>query len=79
MGELKDEPTKCVSSDYAVGEMEHHDKKLLRRVDWQILPIMFLTYFLQFVDKISLNVCDVVIPSHNANRWLVCEYYGAAG
>lgn len=57
MGELEEKPTKYDSSDYAVGEMEVDDKKLLRRVDWQILPIMFLTYFLQFVDKISLNVC----------------------
>ena len=57
MGGIKEEPTKYASSDYAVGEMELDDKKLLRRVDWQILPIMFLTYFLQFVDKISLNVC----------------------
>lgn len=62
MGDMKDEPTKYVSSDYAVGEIELQDKKLLRRVDWQILPIMFLTYFLQFVDKISLNVCLHMCP-----------------
>lgn len=33
-----------------------HDTALIRRVDWRILPVMFLTYFLQFLDKLSLNV-----------------------
>lgn len=32
------------------------DKKLLRKVDWHLLPIMFLTYFLQMLDKLSINV-----------------------
>lgn len=41
--------------DDAVGDC-HDDTALLRRIDWRILPVMFLTYFLQFVDKISLNV-----------------------
>jgi hypothetical protein len=41
--------------DYAVGDC-HDDTALLRRVDWRILPVMFLTYFLQFLDKVSLNV-----------------------
>ena len=38
------------------------DKSILRKVDWQILPIMFLVYFLQFLDKIILNVSN--------QRWL---------
>lgn len=47
--------------DYAVGDC-HDDTALLRRIDWRILPVMFLTYFLQFVDKISLNV-GLPLPS----------------
>lgn len=31
-------------------------QSLLRRIDWRIVPIMFLTYFLQFLDKVCLNV-----------------------
>lgn len=46
--------------DYALGSVTDDDRKLLRKIDWQILPIMFLTYFLQMIDKISINVsiCD---------------------
>jgi hypothetical protein len=32
------------------------DTSLLRRIDVRILPIMFLAYFLQFLDKVCLNV-----------------------
>lgn len=45
-----------VSEDCALGSLAMDDKKLLRKIDWQILPIMFLTYFLQMIDKISINV-----------------------
>lgn len=46
--------------DYALGSVADDDRKLLRKIDWKILPIMFLTYFLQMIDKISINVsiCD---------------------
>ncbi|EYE89968.1 MFS general substrate transporter [Aspergillus ruber CBS 135680] len=36
------------------------DKKLLRKIDWHLLPIMFLTYFLQMIDKISINYANVM-------------------
>lgn len=39
----------------------HDDTALLRHIGWRILPVMFLTYFLQFVDKISLNVSFALI------------------
>lgn len=45
-----------VSEDCALGSLSVDDKRLLRKIDWQILPIMFLTYFLQMIDKISINV-----------------------
>lgn len=69
--------------DYAVGDW-HDDTALLRRVDWRILPVMFLTYFLQFVDKISLNVCLPLFPQHRFCCWgyalmmAVCQCDGPA-
>lgn len=30
--------------------------KLRRKIDWYIVPIMFLCYTMQFIDKVSLNV-----------------------
>jgi hypothetical protein len=57
--------------DYAVGDC-HDDTALLRRIDWRILPVMFLTYFLQFVDKISLNVrsASPFLTHYSAGCWL---------
>jgi hypothetical protein len=43
--------------DCSLGTLTMEDKRLLRKVDWHILPIMFFTYFLQMIDKISINVC----------------------
>ncbi|KAL4814375.1 N2227-like protein-domain-containing protein [Aspergillus spinulosporus] len=41
------------------GIFEEHecasDSSILRRIDSRILPIMFLAYFLQFLDKVCLN------------------------
>lgn len=31
-------------------------KALRRKVDWRIVPIMFLCYTMQFVDKVNINV-----------------------
>lgn len=42
--------------DCALGSVTDDDKRLLRKIDRKILPIMFLTYFLQMIDKISINV-----------------------
>lgn len=50
-------PDKSPLEDFAMGTVDMDDKRLLRKVDWHLLPIMFLTYFLQMIDKISINVC----------------------
>lgn len=34
-------------------------KKVLRKVDYRIIPILFVTYFLQYLDKNSLNFASV--------------------
>jgi hypothetical protein len=44
------------TEDCALGSVLMNDKKLLRKIDYHLLPIMFLTYFLQMIDKISINV-----------------------
>ncbi|KAJ5691689.1 hypothetical protein N7488_012424 [Penicillium malachiteum] len=46
--------------DYGLGTVEANDKKLIRKVDRWILPIMFLVYFLQMLDKISINYSNVM-------------------
>jgi hypothetical protein len=33
-----------------------NEKKIIRKIDWSILPIMFCAYFLQFLDKVVYNV-----------------------
>lgn len=44
------------AEECALENITMDDKKLLRKVDWHLLPIMFLTYFLQMLDKLSINV-----------------------
>lgn len=56
MGEKNEIESPKHEAEYGEGEV-HDDSKLLRKIDWQVLPTMFMTYFLQFIDKISLNVC----------------------
>lgn len=29
---------------------------LVRKIDWRIIPTLFLAYFLQFLDKVTVNV-----------------------
>lgn len=31
-------------------------KRLRRKIDWWIVPVMFCCYTMQFIDKVSLNV-----------------------
>ncbi|RAL08063.1 allantoate permease [Aspergillus homomorphus CBS 101889] len=45
--------------DYRPGT-PHDGAALIRRIDWRILPTMFLTYFLQFLDKVALNYANVM-------------------
>ncbi|KAK5079276.1 hypothetical protein LTR64_002301 [Lithohypha guttulata] len=35
-------------------------KRLRRKIDWYIVPIMFLCYTMQFIDKVSLNYAAVM-------------------
>lgn len=41
----------------SAAEVDAVDLKALRtKVDWHIVPLMFLCYFLQFIDKVIINV-----------------------
>ncbi|RAK76908.1 MFS general substrate transporter [Aspergillus fijiensis CBS 313.89] len=57
MTDTKEE--KLAAVDYGLGDL-HDDFALLRRIDWRILPTMFLTYLLQFLDKVALNYANVM-------------------
>ncbi|KAL1992843.1 hypothetical protein VTN49DRAFT_3599 [Thermomyces lanuginosus] len=35
-------------------------KKLRAKIDWHIVPLMFLCYFLQFIDKVIINYAGVM-------------------
>ncbi|KAG9623012.1 hypothetical protein KCU64_g20511, partial [Aureobasidium melanogenum] len=32
------------------------DPALVRKIDWRIIPTLLLAYFLQFLDKVAVNV-----------------------
>jgi hypothetical protein len=41
----------------STAEVDAVDLKALRtKIDWHIVPLMFLCYFLQFIDKVIINV-----------------------
>ncbi|RMJ25086.1 Male sterility protein [Aspergillus sp. HF37] len=81
MGEAKNEiESPKYEAEYGEGEV-HDDTKLLSKIDWQVLPTMFMTYFLQFVDKISLNYANVMGlrddlgMSGNDFSWLATAFF----
>lgn len=38
---------------------------LVRKIDWRIIPTLLLAYFLQFLDKVAVNVrCDLLVVAH---------------
>ncbi|KAF2120374.1 major facilitator superfamily domain-containing protein [Lophiotrema nucula] len=50
------------------------EKKLVKRIDWMIVPIMFACYFLQYLDKSLLNYAAVMGIFEDAN--LTTQQYG---
>jgi hypothetical protein len=43
---------------------EYNERKLVRRIDRRILPLLWLIYFVQFMDKIILNACVAFVLCH---------------
>ena len=56
-------------------------KKLVRRVDWMLMPLLCGTYLLQYIDKQSLSYAAVfdLFTSTNTNQtqysWLISIFY----
>jgi hypothetical protein len=38
------------------------EAKLIRKIDWSIIPILMAAYFLQFLDKVIYNVGSCATP-----------------
>ena len=59
-----------------------NEKKLMRKIDWRIIPLMFFCYLLQFLDKVLINVRFFLILKSSGNTaqltLTVCERYGRA-
>lgn len=40
---------------------EEDEKKLRRKIDWMIMPLMFCCYCLQYLDKTLINYANVMV------------------
>ena len=43
------------------------EKRLLRKIDWMIMPLMWMCYCLQYLDKTLINYANVMGISEDAN------------
>ena len=51
-----DEALKFLEANAGTVRLEDVDEKsLMRKVDWTLMPLMFLCYFLQYSDKTLIN------------------------
>jgi hypothetical protein len=49
-------------SHYEVPKQVSVDTRtLVRKIDWRIIPLAFMCYAVQFIDKININVCIFVV------------------
>ena len=65
---------------HATAHVEAVDPKALRRrIDWRILPLAFLCYTMQFIDKVLINVSDFLLLSHRniVDCAAVCRGHGS--
>ena len=51
--------------DTVVHEDPRHLKVLRRRIDWRVLPLAFLCYTMQFLDKVLINVSCCLSESNS--------------
>ena len=49
---MQDSSNRHDAEQMSVGDL----KRLRRKIDWRIVPIMFCCYTMQFIDKVLLNV-----------------------
>jgi hypothetical protein len=54
-----------IASD-AAHDIDVNESALIRKIDWRLVPTLFMAYFLQFLDKVIINVLSqALIPHHN--------------
>lgn len=63
--DAKDDDAKSLDKAYIYLTQQNHGdaddgtvdiNALRRKIDWRIVPIMFLCYTMQFIDKVNVNV-----------------------
>ena len=74
---------KYLDNHHSTTHGEDSDLKVLRRrVDWRIVPLAFLCYTMQFIDKVLINVTDICFPSsipiYDIDSSAVCCSHGSA-
>ncbi|KAH8805071.1 major facilitator superfamily domain-containing protein [Xylogone sp. PMI_703] len=56
-----DEALVFLQNNLDVGQVVHiDDKKLMRKVDWMLMPLMFACYYLQYTDKTLLSYSGIM-------------------
>ncbi|KAL3458370.1 MFS general substrate transporter [Aspergillus heterothallicus] len=69
------------AQENSTGDTGVSDAALVRRIDRRILPVMFLAYFLQFLDKVVLNYANLMGiqadlgMSGNDFSWLATAFF----
>lgn len=59
------------------------NRKILRKIDWTLMPLLCITFFLQYIDKLALNYSAVFDLfentgiSQNQYSWLASIFYFA--
>jgi hypothetical protein len=73
-----DEALRFLEQNVTSGDLpEIDDKKLMRRVDWMIMPLMFACYYLQYSDKTLSNSGNTIKHAiADLGCSVICEYHG---
>jgi hypothetical protein len=58
MDNVRSSDSEKTKVDNLAVSIRHHltEAALVRKIDWRIVPTLFLAYFLQFLDKVAINV-----------------------
>lgn len=70
------------SKDTQTGSLfEIDEKHLVRKIDYRIMPLMFLCYLMQFLDKVLINYSNVMGLSVDVNlkgnefSWMATAFF----
>ncbi|RMZ30757.1 hypothetical protein D0859_05156 [Hortaea werneckii] len=73
IGEVRDVKNADAALDFLRSEgnvrpmMPEDEKKLLRKIDWMVMPLMWCCYCLQYLDKTLINYANVMGLQEDAN------------